>query len=37
VAAGYYTAGKERYLKTLQGCLESVRRETRDYDWGEVT
>lgn len=36
VAAGYYTAGKERYLRTLQGCLESVRRETRDLDWGDV-
>jgi hypothetical protein len=36
VAAHYYTAGKERYLKTLQDCLEHVRKECRDMDWGDV-
>ena len=37
VRAGYYTAGKAQYLKTLKERLETVRQATRDYDWGDVS
>jgi len=36
VAADYYTAGKERYLKSLQANLADVVIACRDLDWGDV-
>lgn len=36
VSAGYYTAGKERYLKSLQANLADVVNACRDLNWGDV-
>lgn len=36
VSAGYYTAGKAQYLKTLKACLADVVIACRDLDWGDV-
>jgi hypothetical protein len=36
VLAGYYTAGKDGYVRTLKQRLEIVRRECRDLDWGDI-
>lgn len=37
VAAGYYTAGKAQYLKTLKERLEIMRVACRDFNWGDVS